>query len=70
MGYVALSRLRNLESLKILGLNEIALSVSPEIAAIDRFIQEKSKEEEEELSQLGVITRFFRKRNVMYHLTS
>lgn len=70
MGYVALSRLRNLEGLKILGLNQVALSVSPEIVGLDRFMREKSKEEEKELANLGVITRFFRKRNVMYRLTS
>lgn len=70
MGYVALSRLRNLEGLKILGLNDMALSVSPEIVAIDRFIKDKSQEEEKELIKLGVIRRFFRKRSVMYRLTS
>ena len=35
MGYVALSRVRTLEGIKLVGINDVALRVSPEVAAFD-----------------------------------
>ncbi len=43
MGYVALSRVRSLAGLKLLGLNDIALQVNPEILEFDRVLLEESK---------------------------
>jgi len=44
MGYVALSRLRSLSGLKLMGLNEIALEVSPEVLAQDAHLRSLSEE--------------------------
>lgn len=44
MGYVALSRLRSLSGLKLMGLNEIALEVSPEVLAHDEKLRSLSEE--------------------------
>jgi ATP-dependent exoDNAse (exonuclease V) alpha subunit len=43
MGYVALSRVRNLAGLKLMNLNETALQVHPEILAHDKVLQETSR---------------------------
>ena len=42
MGYVALSRVRTLEGMRLLGLNEMALAVNPDILAIDQDLQQAS----------------------------
>jgi hypothetical protein len=44
MGYVALSRVRSLEGLCLLGINNTALSVHPEVLEIDREFQSKSSD--------------------------
>jgi ATP-dependent exoDNAse (exonuclease V) alpha subunit len=44
MGYVALSRVRSLEGIKLLGVNETALTVSPEITRFDAILRECSRE--------------------------
>lgn len=44
MGYVALSRLRTLEGLNLLGFNEMALLVHPDISEVDISFKEKSQE--------------------------
>jgi hypothetical protein len=70
MGYVALSRVKSLSGLKILGLNEMALKVEPEIVSIDSYIRQKSEEEEKEINNLGWLRKWFRMRKTMYSLTS
>ena len=42
-GYVALSRIKNIEGLKLMGFNEKALSVDPVILSIDPRIKQASK---------------------------
>ena len=42
MGYVALSRVKRLESLSLLGINRMALKVSPEALAIDGELRRQS----------------------------
>lgn len=44
MGYVALSRVRSLNGIKLIGFNETALRVHPEILAYDRELQQRSEE--------------------------
>lgn len=44
MGYVALSRVRNLKGLKLLGINNMALVVHPEVSELDREFVKKSNE--------------------------
>ena len=42
MGYVALSRLRTLDGIKLLGINETALKVNPEICELDKELEKMS----------------------------
>jgi len=44
MGYVALSRVRDLENLYLYGINQTALKVSPDALAIDEVLQKASLE--------------------------
>lgn len=44
MGYVALSRVRSLQGIKLLGFNETALKVHPEILAFDGELRLRSEE--------------------------
>jgi ATP-dependent DNA helicase PIF1 len=43
MGYVALSRVRSLSALSLLGINQMALKISPEALEIDRALQTKAQ---------------------------
>lgn len=52
MGYVALSRVRSLEKLFLLGINKMALSVSGEALALDKVFREKSQKAEEKFQHL------------------
>lgn len=68
MGYVALSRVRSLNGLKLLNLNELALKVHPKILQNDKVFKDKSDilvkylqtlpEEEKEQYQRTLIERF------------
>jgi hypothetical protein len=42
MGYVALSRVRSLEGMKLLGFNDMSLEVSPEVLDMDKVFRDKS----------------------------
>ncbi len=44
MGYVALSRVRTLADMRLVGLNDTALQVNPEILELDRLLKEQSEE--------------------------
>lgn len=44
MGYVALSRVRSLDTLSLAGINQMALRVSPEALNIDKQLRTKSQE--------------------------
>lgn len=46
MGYVALSRVRTLEGISLLGMNETALEINPEIFELDKKLLEMSNEAE------------------------
>ena len=50
-GYVALSRLRNIQGLRIMGLNKTALEVAPEVLEIDKEFQNQSKEDDNEIKK-------------------
>ncbi len=49
MGYVALSRVRGLASLYLLGFNDVALMVNTEVLEQDKIFQELSRQAQEEL---------------------
>jgi ATP-dependent exoDNAse (exonuclease V) alpha subunit len=53
MGYVALSRVRNFNGLKILGLNEHALKVHPDILEHDILLRKQSDMAEQRLKNIG-----------------
>jgi hypothetical protein len=45
MGYVALSRVRNLDTLSLSGINKMALQVSPDALLIDEYLRTKSTQD-------------------------
>ena len=53
MGYVALSRVRSLNGLKLMNLNEMALKVHPKILQHDRIFKECSANNVQELQDLS-----------------
>ncbi len=52
MGYVALSRVRSLAGIKLLGLNDMALKVSDKVIELDKRLRQKSEQDLKEFSQL------------------
>ncbi len=48
-GYVALSRLRNISGLKLMGLNDVALSVNTSVAVFDKELLVKSDQHQKEI---------------------
>ena len=52
MGYVALSRVRNLENLSLTGINRMALQISPEALEIDKHLRTKSEQDARRLESL------------------
>ncbi len=50
MGYVALSRVRTLNNMRLLGINEIALAVNPDIIKMDKKFQKQSKKLEKQFN--------------------
>ncbi len=53
MGYVALSRVRSLEGMKLLGLNEMSLRVDPEVLEMDKKFQEMSQDALSDLKSMS-----------------
>jgi ATP-dependent exoDNAse (exonuclease V) alpha subunit len=70
MGYVALSRVKSLKGVKLLGMNETALKVDPEIIEFDKILREKSTQEINNLDRTSWLSKFFGKRKYIYYLTS
>lgn len=57
MGYVALSRVRSLEGIKLLGLNHKALQVSEEVMEFDLYLQQESHRVLKELREIEWLTK-------------
>jgi ATP-dependent exoDNAse (exonuclease V) alpha subunit len=70
MGYVALSRVRSLSGLRLLGINDMALSVNPQISLFDQELLEKSRQTFLQMHKIGILRRWLKKRSFMYYLTS
>lgn len=52
MGYVALSRVRGLDTLSLVGINQMALRVSPQALEIDQQLRKKSAKDAKKFSHL------------------
>jgi ATP-dependent DNA helicase PIF1 len=52
MGYVALSRVRFLSGIKLLGLNDMALQVNKDVVELDKQLYQQSKKDLTEFNQL------------------
>ena len=57
MGYVALSRVKRLDGIRLMGLNYKALQVNDEVLRLDERFQAKSTEAEEELKSMDWFER-------------
>jgi ATP-dependent exoDNAse (exonuclease V) alpha subunit len=55
MGYVALSRVRTLEGIRLMGLNHKALLVNEEVIGLDKNLQESSQRTARELKEMNWI---------------
>ncbi len=65
MGYVALSRVKSLAGLKLLGINDIALKVNPEISELDEKLIGASQKVCGELAGLGAVEKEKMKRRFL-----
>ena len=52
MGYVALSRVRSLGGVRLMGLNKIALEINEDILNVDREFQERSRRSAEQVESM------------------
>jgi len=57
MGYVALSRVRTLAGIKLLGINNIALEVNPKVYEMDKLLEELSHKNVSELKKMGLLKK-------------
>lgn len=70
MGYVALSRVRSLAGLRLLGINDMAFRVNQEVSDLDKQLVNLSTETAMNLKKMGILERWMKKRDFMYKLTS
>lgn len=57
MGYVALSRVRSLNGIRLLGINRMALTVNPEVVKLDKTFRELSILVVDDLDKLGILNK-------------
>jgi len=65
MGYVALSRVKSLTGLNVLGINEMAFEVSPEVVSLDGELLELSLEVEREIVEMNLAERFIKQKKFL-----
>lgn len=70
MGYVALSRVKSLKGLRLLGINEMALRIHPEVSAFDEQLHRQSAQTSGELNAMGWLRRWWKKWKFINTLTS
>ncbi len=70
MGYVALSRVKSLKGLRLLGINNMALRVHPEVSAFDEQLHRQSEQTARQLHALGWLRRWWKKWKFINTLTS
>jgi hypothetical protein len=57
MGYVALSRVRTLDGIKLLGINDMALEVNPKVYEFDKILEELSHANAAEISKMSILKK-------------
>jgi hypothetical protein len=57
MGYVALSRVRTLDGIRLLGINDISLEVNPQISQLDKILEELSDANTEEIGKMSILKK-------------
>jgi ATP-dependent exoDNAse (exonuclease V) alpha subunit len=57
MGYVALSRVRTLDGIKLLGINKAALEVDPEVYEMDKALEKLSHGNAEEMDKMSELKK-------------
>ncbi len=62
MGYVALSRVRRLDGIKLLGINETALEVNPEMCELDKELERLSDINSSEINAMGFFEKIKRQK--------
>lgn len=70
MGYVALSRVKSLNNLRLLGINDLAFQVNSEVFEFDKLLVGQSEKMVDNLKKMNWFSRFIRKWKFMYKLTS
>ncbi|MEK7605804.1 MAG: PIF1 family DEAD/DEAH box helicase [Patescibacteria group bacterium] len=67
-GYVALSRLRGLKGLKLMGMNQMALTVNSDVAEMDREFRRLSDEAVLDLQKLDLQTKEQKQKDYLHYL--
>lgn len=57
MGYVALSRVRTLDGIKLLGINDMALEVNPKVYEFDKILEGLSYNNVSEIAKMGILKK-------------
>lgn len=57
MGYVALSRVKSLDGIKLMGFNETALEVNPKAIDLEKDFLQQSKETQQYMKTLGILRK-------------
>ena len=68
MGYVALSRLRSLEGLKLLGINKMAFMVNKKVLELDKNLKQMSENNVEKLEKVSREEKEKRQKNFLEQL--
>lgn len=70
MGYVALSRVRSLKGLKLMGMNQTALQVNSDVAEIDRRFLQESNQAVMRLHAISSVEREKKQKEVLQYFKS
>jgi len=68
MGYVALSRVRSFDGLKLMGLNKIALKVDDDILELDKTLLRRSENTVNELNNLSILEKKEKQESFLYSI--